>query len=115
MSIKERSNQPGWRLYHQYQNTIKLAERLGFRIDRAQFAEYNEDGIGVWYSEDRYPSYNHDMQLVSGDLDQIASFLHGIEWAKDYYEMIHLVSDKKIDRKEQNINNKQLSDRLKND
>ena len=40
MSIKERSNQPGWRLYHQYQNTIKLAERLGFRIDRAQFAEY---------------------------------------------------------------------------
>jgi len=111
--MEERSNQPGWRLYHKYQNTIELAERLGFRIDRAQYTDYGEDELGLWYGEDRYPSYNHDMQLISGDLEQVSAFLHGIEWSAKYYEMIHLVSDKKIARKEQDIKNKQLADRLK--
>jgi hypothetical protein len=88
--------QPGWNLYNQYQRTMELAEKMGFRIGHSQFGEQGEDQLGLWYNEDRYPVYNHEMQATSGDLYQISSFLRGLQWAKDYYEMIHLVSDQKI-------------------
>jgi hypothetical protein len=58
---------------------------------------------------DALPIYCRDAQLFVGTLESAASWMQGVEWAREYDSM---VIDKKLDdkrkRKEQDERNKQL-------
>lgn len=66
------------------------------------------DDLSVYPDEDALPNYTRDAELFNGDLTQVESFLAGVLWSKQYLTMLGLVSDLKIERKEQNVRNKKL-------
>lgn len=61
---------------------------------------------------DSLPIYARDAQMFSGTLDDIEHFMLGIEWARNYDNMLKVSDTKKRERKEQDLRNKKLVDIL---
>lgn len=105
----------GYQQIVQIRKVEKQAEEMGFMFSYPKHG-WNDDlpRIGLKpKDEESLPIYCRDAQLFVGSLDEVENFLHGIKWARDYDYMIKLSDDKKRQRKEQNVRNRQLMDRLK--
>lgn len=61
------------------------------------------------------PVYSRDAELFSGTLEQLEVWLRGVEWARQYDYLLKVSDEKKRERKEQDLRNKQLIQRLKNE
>lgn len=61
------------------------------------------------------PMYSREAEIFTGSLEQVAVWLQGVEWARNYDMMMRVSDDKKRDRKEQDLRNKQLVQRLKDE
>lgn len=59
------------------------------------------------------PIYSRDSELFTGTLEQLNLWLQGVEWARGYDMMLKLSNEKKRERKEQDVRNKQLVQILK--
>lgn len=57
---------------------------------------------------DSLPIYSRDAQMFSGTLDDVEHFMLGIEWARNYDNMLKVSDTKKRERKEQDVRNKNL-------
>jgi len=93
----------------------EAATRMGFRFAHCKHRDYNLDVIALYPRDDKLPNYSRDAELFSGDLREVEIFLRGIEWSNDYLKMLRLITDEKIERKEQDVRNKQLVELIKGD
>lgn len=96
-----------------YLEFIRLGEeveRHGFSITRSR---YGIDELALIPADDHWPYFDRDHNFTTGSSDQLRAFLHGLEFAKRYYQMLGLVSDTKIARKEQDERNRQLVKQMK--
>lgn len=99
-SLEERTAKIGLYIRH---------SRFGFEYER----ENNIDVVGLYPAEDCLPQYSRDSEVYTGTLEDVKKFVDGIEWARQYDEMLGLSSETKRSRKEQNVRNKQLADAIK--
>jgi len=105
----------GYRQIQKIENLKLLSESLGMRFESPRHGYRDSDAIAlVPKDQDALPIYTRDTELFIGALDEIEIFLKGIVWATQYYQMLGLVDDKKIERKEQNERNRQLMSLIKN-
>lgn len=106
----------GYQQITQIRRVEKQAEEMGFMFCYPKAGWDDTDRRLALKPKDAesLPIYCRDAQLFSGNLDDVENFLHGIKWARDYDYMIRLSDDKKRARKEQDVRNKQLIDKLKN-
>ena len=71
------------------------------------------DRIAVFPRDEELPVYSRDACLFTGTIDDLQTWINGIQWARDY-DMINKVSDeKKRARKEQDYRNQRLVGILK--
>lgn len=61
------------------------------------------------------PIYTRDAELFCGTLEDLRSWLTGVEWARSYDMMLRLSNEKRRAKKEQDLRNEQLIKRLKNE
>lgn len=61
------------------------------------------------------PIYSRDAQLFTGTLTDVENFLRGIEWARNYDDILRVSSTVKRERKEQDVRNKKLVEILKDE
>lgn len=73
------------------------------------------DRVAVFPAENRLPVYSRDAQLFSGSIHELDTWLIGIQWARDYDMLMRVSDEKKRDRKEQDVLNKQLVQVLKDE
>jgi len=113
----------GWHTYKAMQDLDELAKDLGFEIGPGglggYYKDHDNDYIVIRTTKEAYPQYNHDPDVISsvythGHTECLA-FLRGVQWAKEHYKHINLVSDKKIERKNQDCRNRKLLQDLKRD
>lgn len=99
--------------------TVLMVERIKERADKLGFMLcYPKHGWGGRDSvdtvaikpkdADSLPIYARDAQFFCGTIVQLASFFEGLEWARQYDEMLRLSNEKKRARKEQDIRNEKL-------
>ena len=107
----------GWNTIRQIRRVEQQADKLGMKF--AAYKYDNEFGANVALipkDNDALPIYSRDAQLFSGTLEGAESWMHGVEWSRNYDRM---VIDKKLDvkreRKEQDERNKQLVSILKSE
>lgn len=102
----------GPREFNQMRDLEELADRLGFTLGQSPFG--NDNRFTIIPKDDQWPSYSRDARLYLGDMDEIVSFLKGLNLAREYY-MIHLklFTQARLERKEQDIRNQYLMDKLK--
>lgn len=105
-------------------HTVMMVERIKERADKLGFTLcYPRHG---WGGSDRVdtvaikpkdndalPIYARDTQLFNGTIEQLDSFFTGIEWARQYDDMLRLSNEKKRERKEQDERNRKLVAMLK--
>lgn len=61
------------------------------------------------------PVYSRDAELFTGTLEELEIWLRGVEWARQYDMLLKVSDEKKRERKEQDVRNKQLISILKDE
>lgn len=87
-------------------------ERLGFMMTDSRHGYGDELGIQP-KDDDSLPIYSRDAELFVGTLEQLEVWIRGIEWARNYDQMIKLSDKVKRERKEQDERNRRLVKILK--
>jgi len=93
----------------------KECAKMGFRIAHPRYPRDDLDSLCVMPTDDCLPIYSRDAELFIGTLEQLESWLHGVQWMHDYYKILKLVDDKKIKNKEDGVRHDQLVRKLKNE
>ena len=106
-------------------NTIlkirRLEERcsnLGFMLCHVKHRLETEFGDMVALKPkdiDSLPIYSRDAELFVGTLEELEYWLRGIEWSRQYDEMLKVSNSKKREDKEQLVRNRRLFAILKNE
>lgn len=108
----------GYRHILKIQRLEKEASELGFRLGNPKNGYHiNEWGdlVAVFPKDDKLPVYAREAELFIGTLEELETWMRGIEWARQYDMLLRLSDDKKRNRKEQDELNRQLVKRLKNE
>ena len=107
-------------------HTILKCERIKERADKLGFmlcyprhgwgAERGVDYVAIKpKDQDSLPIYARDAELFCGTIDDLNSFFAGLEWARQYDEMLRVSSSVKRERKEQDERNRKLVALLKDE
>lgn len=94
----------------------KECDELGFMMCHPR--HYNSVEYGQLVAikpkdHDSLPIYNRDAELFIGTLEQLEVWLKGVEWARQYDQLLRLSNTKKRERKEQDQRNRNLIEILK--
>ena len=92
--------------------------KMGFRLGHSKHGNYHQefgDILSISPKDDALPIYCRDAELFNGTLDDLERWMQGAQWMKQYLEILRLIDDKKIARKEQDERNRQLMRILKNE
>lgn len=107
-----------------YQGILRLrrleeaVDKLGFVITAPKHGSWSDerDQVGLKPKDgDSVPIYNRDAEVFCGTLDQLNVWINGVMWARNYDMMLKVSDEKKRERKEQNLRNIQLMQRLKSE
>lgn len=102
-----------------YQTILRIrrieeqANRLGFRFAYCRHGSREYDVIALYPKDDALPDHHRDAELFVGDLNNIESFLRGMEFMTNYYKMLRIVTNKNVAHKENLTRQRQLIDVLK--
>ena len=107
-------------------HTVLMVERLRAKADSLGFmlcypkhgwgAERGKDYVAIRpKDQDSLPIYSRDAELFCGTLDDLHSFINGLEWARDYDRMLRVSTPAKRERKEQDERNRKLVALLKDE
>lgn len=109
----------GFRTYQMFIRIQQEANKLGFSFGYPKHG-YDQEMITLYPrasdnpdEAESLPMYTRDASLFTGDLDAVADFLKGVEWARNYDKMLGVSDDKKRDRKEQDYRNRKLAATLR--
>ena len=73
------------------------ADKLGFMLCYPRHGWGGTDNVDTVAikpkDKDSLPIYARDAQFFSGTIDEMESFLRGIEWARDYDRMLRVSTD----------------------
>ena len=97
----------------------KEANELGFMLANPKNGYYQNswgDVVAlVPKDKDSVPIYSRDAEVFQGTLEELNVWLRGVEWARGYDMLLKVSDDKKRSRKEQDLRNKQMVARLKDE
>lgn len=91
--------------------------KLGFMFCHAKHY-YREFGDVIALSPkdiDSLPIYSRDAELFIGTLEELECWVRGVEWARQYDEMLKVSNSKKRESKEQLVRNSKLFSILKDE
>lgn len=87
----------GAREYRLLIETQAKCEKLGLRLDFS----FNHNALMLRPGHnDSLPVYDNGFCIFKGDLDSIANFLDGIEWAREYDTILGLKTNQRRDNAE---------------
>ena len=106
--------------YHTILRMRRLEEevaKLGFMFAYPKHRYGDEqDMVALKPLNDRaLPIYSRDAELFCGTLEQLEVWLRGVQWSRDYDMLLKVSDEKRRDRKEQDVRNRQLVQLLKSE
>ena len=92
----------------------KEANQLGFMLAYPKHRADDGDLVALKpRDDDAVPVYSRDAEVFVGSLEQLNVWLRGVEWARNYDMLLRVSDEKKRARKEQDLRNAQMLQRLK--
>jgi hypothetical protein len=102
----------GMRTYQRIKNAEARANDLGMSFKSHPWGGGGEV-FNLMPSCDQLPAINSESILFIGDLDQLETFLGGVEWARKYDRLLGLKTDQRRLKSEQKIRNRRLLNQLR--
>jgi hypothetical protein len=106
----------GWNTIQRIRRMEKEIDKLGFKFKQPKHGDWErqEQSISLVPKDaDSLPIYSRDAELYVGSLEQLETWLHGVEWARNYDMMLRLSDGKKRSAAEQKERNKNLMRTIK--
>ena len=97
-------------------NIEKELDELGFVLCSPKHGWNDSDRnyVGIKPKDnDSLPIYSRDAEIFAGTLEDVRVWMRGVEWARGYDMLLKVSDEKKRARKEQDLRNKQMLQRLK--
>ena len=91
-----------------------MFESSPYAYNSTWVGDVSNNQIYVKPKDDSLPHYSRDTYFFTGSIEQIDYWLQGIEWARNYDQIIKLSDPKKRAAKEQQERNRQLVRTIKN-
>ena len=108
-----------------YQSVLALrrleeeVDKLGFMLCDPKTGWGGDDFnnlVGIKPKDnDALPLYSRDAEIFRGTLEELREWVKGVQWARQYDEMLKLSDDKKRVKKEDEERGRQLIAKLKKD
>lgn len=108
----------GFQTILRFRRLEQEVNELGFVISEPKHGGWSNerDVVGLRpKDEESVPIYNRDAEVFCGTLEDLNVWLNGVRWARQYDYLLRVSDDKKRERKEQDLRNKQLMQRLKSE
>lgn len=107
----------GYNMIRKIKRIEETLHNLGMRWGHNRYGMDVEfgDTVGVMPRDEELPMYARDAVLFDGSIEDLDRWLQGVKWARDYDMLIRVSDEKKRARKEQDVRNKQMVQRLKNE
>ena len=106
----------GWNTIQRIRRIEEKIDKLGFKFKQPKHGDWErqEQSLALVPKDaDALPIYSRDAELYIGSLEQLETWLHGVEWARNYDMMMTLSNDNKRAKAEQKERNRQLMRTLK--
>jgi hypothetical protein len=96
--MSEYNTMSGYNAILRIRRLEQAAHGLGFMFShpRQRFNDQEVDMVALKpLNDDTVPIYSRDAEVFCGTLDQLATWLQGVEWARDYDRMLKISDAKK--------------------
>ena len=106
----------GWETIRRIKRMEEAVDKLGFKFSKPKHGDWEqiERSISLVPKDaDSLPMYSRDAELYLGSLEQLETWIHGVEWARNYDRMCKISDDDKRNKAEQKERNRQLMRTLK--
>jgi ABC-type lipopolysaccharide export system ATPase subunit len=106
----------GWNTIQRIRRIEAQVDKLGFKFKQPKHGDWErqEQSLSLVPKDaDALPVYSRDAELYIGTLEQLETWLHGLEWARNYDMMMNLSNDDKRAKAEQKERNRQLMRMIK--
>jgi hypothetical protein len=105
----------GWNTIQRIKRIEETVDKLGFKFSKPKHGDWErqEQSISLVPKDDSLPMYSRDAELYIGSLELLETWLHGVEWARNYDLMCKISDDNKRINAEQKERNRQLMRTLK--
>jgi len=105
-------------LYLRSLEKLKLAlDDLGLRMAAPKYGMRDRDVVAL-VPKDAHslPMYSRELELFVGDLDEVAYWVEGVQWARNYDQALFGKNlNKNREKKENSVRHRRLVDILKQD
>ena len=94
----------------------ETANRLGFMLSYPKWGNSNGDygdRVGLKPLNDALPIYSRDAEVFMGTMEQCENWIRGIQWAREYDEMLKLSNVTKRAKKEEDVRHDQMISALR--
>lgn len=85
----------GWQLLQNYRLTEERANKIGLKFAPSKFSGMEWDTIALIPLDEHLPVYNREAEVFQGTLQDISSWLRGIEWSREYDNLMIGKNDEK--------------------
>ena len=93
----------GWNTIERIRRAEEQVDRLGFKFAKSRHSDWSNDHGAlslVPKDPEALPTYTRDAELFVGSLETLEVWLRGVEWARDYDQMLKMSDEKKREKAE---------------
>jgi hypothetical protein len=103
-----------WNAIQKIKRVEAMANKMGFEFSAGRDLYIDSgDSIHLIPLGDALPHYSRGAEIFSGSVEDIGTWLEGLQWARNYDEMLKLGNEKKRSEREQVERNRQLLQMVK--
>lgn len=98
----------GWQLLRDYRSAEERAAKIGLKFAPSKYSGMEFDTIALVPLDEHLPVYNREAEVFQGTLQDINKWLQGVDWARNYDNIMKVSNDEKRQTAERKYQQREL-------
>ena len=98
----------GWQLLRSFRDIEERANNIGLRFAPSKYNGMEFDTIALIPFDEHLPIYNREAEVFQGSLQDISNWLRGVEWSRNYDNLMMSKNDDKRETAERKYQQREL-------
>jgi|688.fasta_scaffold04955_38 hypothetical protein len=98
----------GWQLLKSFRDVEERANKIGLKFAPSKYSGMEFDTIALMPLDEHLPVYNREAEIFAGTLQDIDKWLRGVEWARNYDDIMKVSTHDKRQTAESKYQQREL-------
>ncbi len=98
----------GWQLLRSFRDVEERANQIGLKFAPSRYSGMEFDTIALIPLDENLPIYNREAEVFSGTLQDIDKWICGVEWSRNYDNLMMSKNDEKRQTAERKYQQREL-------